>query len=403
MPGWCNETIEATAFEDIGGHMENLALGIGLGAWLVYGIAVCGHLFITLRFRVKISISLLKRCSLHDIKDTVKNAWTNIGLTTSLVMTTVIGALIEGHEITPQGFCTDHLTLLHIKQVYVALCMACLFANVNCIIYCVLSLFYWDSLSQADAVAFLRENPQVLGETVIYMVESYILFIAAIATWIYGTYGQTFITGIFPCFALSAIINLTLVWTNLHFFHPKDRQADQIGPSGCCSRRRSSCADTERWTRVLDAISEHEPTHSDQSADPAESMPASGSSREQPRRNDEALAALATNDQGFSSEIRVETQAPTQRDRWDTNDETPNQSFTSKEWHVWRFCRRRMTRLTAQSAGCCWLLFRRRWLSHIVNTMEHRKREVSFAFAQMLLCIPDRTHHPCWNLHPAIC
>ena len=104
MPGWCNETIEATAFQDIGYHMENLAFGIGLGAWLVYGIAVGGHLFITLRFRVKISISLLKRCSLHDIKDTVKNAWTNIGLTTSLVMTTVIGALIEGHEITPQGF-----------------------------------------------------------------------------------------------------------------------------------------------------------------------------------------------------------------------------------------------------------------------------------------------------------
>lgn len=332
MPGWCNETIEATAFQDIGYHMENLAFGIGLGAWLVYGIAVGGHLFITLRFRVKISISLLKRCSLHDIKDTVKNAWTNIGLTTSLVMTTVIGALVEGHEITPQGFCTDHLTLLHIKQVYVALCMACLFANVNCIIYCVLSLFYWDSLSQADAVAFLRENPQVLGETVIYMVESYVLFIAAIATWIYGTYGQTFITGIFPCFAVSAITNLSLVWKNLHFFYPKDRQvADQIGQSGCCSCcRRNSCADAERWTRVLDAISEHEPT---QSTDPAD-MPTSDSRGEQSRRNDEAWPALATNDEGIASKKLIEAQEPTQSDGWDTNHETQNQSFTSKEWHV---------------------------------------------------------------------
>ena len=54
-----------------------------------------------------ISLSLLRNCSLDDVKNSARNAWTNIGVTTSLVMTTVVGALIEGHEISPQGLCMD--------------------------------------------------------------------------------------------------------------------------------------------------------------------------------------------------------------------------------------------------------------------------------------------------------
>ena len=316
--------------------MENLAIGIGLGAWMVYGITLVGHLFITMRFRVKISISLLKRCSLHDIKETVKNAWTNIGITTSLVMTTIIGALIEGHEITPQGFCTDHLTLLHIKQIYVALCMACLFANVNCIIYCVLSLFYWDSLSQTDAMAFLRENPQVLGETVIYMVESYILFIAAIATWIYGTYGQTFITGIFPCFALSALINLSIVWGNLHFFYPKDPHlAHQIRLERrccCCScGRRKPGVDCQNWIRVMDAISELQPSESaEEKPKKANTVDSVDTPKATQRRQDEI--SLETPPEAPLATL------PAEIDNSRANHPISEGGFSAKEWHVWRVC-----------------------------------------------------------------
>lgn len=63
-------------------------------------------------------------------------------------------------------------------------------------------------------------------------------------------------------------------------------------------------------------------------------MPTSDSRGEQSRRNDEALPALATNDQGIASKKLIEAQEPTQSDGWDTNHETQNQSFTSKEWHV---------------------------------------------------------------------
>eukprot|EP00438_Fugacium_kawagutii_P001785 Skav235964 [mRNA] locus=scaffold592:102916:103809:- [translate_table: standard] len=236
--------------------MRTLVRGVGLGAWLVYGISVALHLFITFRYRVRISISLVKHCSSHDVKESVKSAWTNIGLTTSLVMTTVIGALIEGHEITPQGFCMDHPSLLHTQQIYVALCVACLFANVNCIIYCVLNLFYWDALSEEDAIVFLRENPQVLGETVIYMVESYIFFIAAIATWIYGTYGITFLTGIFVSFALSAAINLSNVWANLDKFNPKDPKAQCAMQRPCCRACGGLGADAQQWIRVMESLSD---------------------------------------------------------------------------------------------------------------------------------------------------
>jgi len=246
MPGWCNETLDAATFEDfLDGGGPSLALG--LGAWLVYGLSVTGHMIMFLTFRVKISISLLKRCSFDDIKDATKNAWTNIGLTTSLVMTTIIGALIEGHEITPQGFCLDHLDVLHVRQTYVAFCVACLFANLNCIIYCVLNLFYWDSLSKSDAIAFLNQNPQVLGETVIYMVESYIFFVGAVGTWIYGTYGLSYLTGIFIPFAATASVNLSVVWLNLDRFKPRD--VNVIG-------NRCGSKDRLRWIQVMQAISE---------------------------------------------------------------------------------------------------------------------------------------------------
>lgn len=248
MPGWCNETLDAATFEDfLDGGGPPLALG--LGAWLVYGLSVTGHMIMFLMFRVKISISLLKRCSFHDIKDATKNAWTNIGLTTSLVMTTIIGALIEGHEITPQGFCLNHLDVIHVRQTYVAFCVACLFANLNCIIYCVLNLFYWDSLSKSDAIAFLNQNPQVLGETVIYMVESYVLFVGAVGTWIYGTYGFSCLSGIFLPFAATASVNLSVVWLNLDRFKPRDVKVN----------RKSHCGskDRLRWIQVMQAISEH--------------------------------------------------------------------------------------------------------------------------------------------------
>lgn len=77
------------------------------GCWIVYGTALLGHLVVTKLFTVKISLSLLRNCSLDDVKNSARNAWTNIGVTTSLVMTTVVGALIEGHEISPQGLCMD--------------------------------------------------------------------------------------------------------------------------------------------------------------------------------------------------------------------------------------------------------------------------------------------------------
>ena len=261
MPGWCNETLDAATFEDFldgGGH----SLALGLGAWLVYGFAVTGHLIILLQFRVKISISLLKRCSFHDIKDATKNAWTNIGLTTSLVMTTIIGALIEGHEITPQGFCLNHADALHIRQIYVAFCIACLFANLNCIIYCVLNLFYWDSLSESDAIAFLNQNPQVLGETVIFMVESYIFFVGAVGTWIYGTYGVSYFSGIFLPFLATASVNLSVVWSNLDRFKPHDVKFNR--------NARCGSKDRLRWIQVMQAISEPKETREKREADKAE-------------------------------------------------------------------------------------------------------------------------------------
>lgn len=311
MPGWCNETLDAATFEDfLDGGGPPLALG--LGAWLVYGLSVTGHMIMFLMFRVKISISLLKRCSFHDIKDATKNAWTNIGLTTSLVMTTIIGALIEGHEITPQGFCLNHLDVIHVRQTYVAFCVACLFANLNCIIYCVLNLFYWDSLSKSDAIAFLNQNPQVLGETVIYMVESYVLFVGAVGTWIYGTYGFSCLSGIFLPFAATASVNLSVVWLNLDRFKPRDVKVN----------RKSHCGskDRLRWIQVMQAISEHpqaEIPQAQMEEETREKREADQADQAEPDASVPPTVSVKADDCEATNQCEVTNQSPSAQD-WNT-------------------------------------------------------------------------------------
>lgn len=105
----------------------SLAKSVGSGAYIVYGTALGGHVLCAALFKVKISISLLRHCSIQNIKSSAQNAWTNIGVTTSLVMTTVVGALIEGHEMSPQGFCMEPQQRIHVQQIYVSLGIACLF------------------------------------------------------------------------------------------------------------------------------------------------------------------------------------------------------------------------------------------------------------------------------------
>ncbi|CAJ1327406.1 unnamed protein product [Effrenium voratum] len=227
----------------------SLAKSVGSGAYIVYGTALGGHVLCAALFKVKISISLLRHCSIQNIKSSAQNAWTNIGVTTSLVMTTVVGALIEGHEMSPQGFCMEPQQRIHVQQIYVSLGIACLFANINCIIYCVLNLFYWDSLTEADAVAFLRQNPQVLGDTVIYMVESYVFFMLMIAAWVYGTYGAQLMNGIMVSCTATLVANLAGVWGNLILWRPTSAQKQG---QACC--RRKPRKDQVEWNQLMDAM-----------------------------------------------------------------------------------------------------------------------------------------------------
>lgn len=64
--------------------------------------------------------------------------------------------------------------------------------------------------------------------------------------------------------------------------------------------------------------------------------------------------------------------------------------FADVKWHA--------SPRKVQVVGCYCMLLRRRWLSHMVNTMQHRKRmqkrSVPLTSVQMLLCIADRTYHP---------
>ena len=139
-------------------------------------------------------------------------------------------------------------------------------ANINCIIYCVLNLFYWDSLTESDAIGFLRENPQVLGETVIYMVESYVFFVLVIATWYYATYGQRLATGIFISITATCIANLATVWANLLRWRRNKRSDDFPTCGKCCKGKGRKRPEELEWFQLMDSMVRSDTAVSEQGA-----------------------------------------------------------------------------------------------------------------------------------------
>ena len=104
-------------------------------------------------------------------------------------MTTVAGLLVEAHEITPQYFCVDPWRLMHARQTYVVLCTLCLIASILCVIFCLLNFNFLNSIPEDVAGELVEETYAHIGETMLLVVESYLLFSAAIAVWMAFTYG----------------------------------------------------------------------------------------------------------------------------------------------------------------------------------------------------------------------
>lgn len=146
-------------------------------------IAILGQLVTT-----KISFDILENCQPHGIKESSKNLWTNVGLTSALLVTMVM-AMLQVDPIAANGFDLDPTDRMHLQQFYVSLCIASLLWNLICIVTCVINLSYVDPLSDIDAIAFFLNNADAIGDPAVFLGESCIFFMFAILVWVLGTYG----------------------------------------------------------------------------------------------------------------------------------------------------------------------------------------------------------------------
>ena len=147
------------------------------------------HTLLRMCLAAKLGQDLLKHCPQANLKETVCKSFETISVTTALVMTTVAGLLISVQEIAPNGFCLDPLSLMHAKRAYVTLCLICIRACVQTVLYCVINLFYVNSFTDEDTVQFMKGQAAAMGATAITLAESYTLFGLVIMVWVGPSYG----------------------------------------------------------------------------------------------------------------------------------------------------------------------------------------------------------------------
>lgn len=170
------------------------------------------------RVTTRISFDILEHCDPKGIKDSSKNAWTNLAVTSALVLTMVM-AMLQVDPISPVGFELTKYELIQVQQWYVALCIGSLLFNLLCIIVCVVNLSYVDPLTDLNAMKFFLANADTIGDPVILMAESFIFFIAAIFVWCLASYGLA----IGLTMLLSSIVFVATagnVWKNRAKFSP---------------------------------------------------------------------------------------------------------------------------------------------------------------------------------------
>ncbi|CAJ1349188.1 unnamed protein product [Effrenium voratum] len=139
-------------------------------------------------FTTRVSIDVLEHCNPEGLKESSKNVWTNVGVTSALVLTMVM-AMLQLDPIDPRGFSLEAYEIVHLHQWYGSFCIASLLCNLLCIMSCVINLSYVDPLSDVDAIKYFLRRIDSVGDPVMFMVESFVFFLAAICVWVLGTFG----------------------------------------------------------------------------------------------------------------------------------------------------------------------------------------------------------------------
>ncbi|CAE7479107.1 unnamed protein product [Symbiodinium natans] len=178
------------------------------------------HGFLWLGFRTRIAWNLFGRTQVDQVKDAVIKAVENNLMATSFIMTTVVGLLVDGHEIETVDGSFDPEFRKHLRLTFVTLCVWCLGMSISCLIYCLLTIHYFHPLrGDVPSVAFLVWNLRTIGTMFVLMIESYFIFALAVGAWVLGTYAWA--GGIMYLIILALFTGMVLfVWLGLGRMHP---------------------------------------------------------------------------------------------------------------------------------------------------------------------------------------
>lgn len=157
---------------------------------LIVMLIVAALLLLVFHFKVSfaIAVDILEHCPLLEVKDAACKVYENLGLLTALVLTTVPGMLLDGHEIEAYHPCLAESQSMQ-RKAFVVLCVACLISSIVCVVLCLLNHFYLGSLSEATAVDFMIDNGAGIGEAILWAVLTYFLLWAACFWWASSNYG----------------------------------------------------------------------------------------------------------------------------------------------------------------------------------------------------------------------
>ena len=213
-------------------------------------VAVSFHTLVFIVYADDIGKDLVEHCKNDDKKEAICKILENVGITSALVLTTIAGVLTTkmekaaGHDkddvfqeaLAAWGNLTDTSNLAAIVATrYGAVGVLGLISSFAAVVLSVVNHFYLSSLTPTLAAEWLTEHPTAVGETVLYMGESYYYFAFTIVIWCRFAYGNKFSFMALLMFLLvTANISCRCVW--LSSFRPTEKgteaKKDQQGKDG---------------------------------------------------------------------------------------------------------------------------------------------------------------------------
>lgn len=145
------------------------------------------------KWKTTISSAVLFHSSIDDLKDAIRNIWSNIS---------IVAALIGGLSISmlmSNPVQDMNIEFGYISQLYSLMCGFSFIFCLKAVIYGVVNLVYTEPLSKLNCSKYILSNPNSIGNTVSSTIFGLILLLVAMILWvlIQYKYAVTIVLGVF--------------------------------------------------------------------------------------------------------------------------------------------------------------------------------------------------------------